>query len=332
MAGTPVPMVRNPVPSTGSEHVPTPVSGISCAYTGIGDSSLIYSRTETPQPLQQLPTVRTESTGIMQSQTPAPDIIPVPSIHTTLGAHVSEANKSKIINGSYLDLALLLDSNSDKQEKQVILVDGVLVTKEKPKQNISNIEKWTDAFLVYSSIYLSAHPDKFQGILKYMYVIRLGASRLRSLGWKKYDEQFRLKMGMDPSKSWENIDQELWLIYMTDVPSSFMSFQTSNTVSSTMSTVVNQSSVNKCYNFNYKGICDRVPCIFKHVCFRCSGNHPFYSCASQNVVNPTFRPRATPSRVPQFAYRQRVQGPVGFRPQRQFGPRYLGPRQFANQN
>ena len=47
-----------------------------------------------------------------------------------------------------------------------------------------------------------------------MHIVRLGASRINGLGWKTYDEQFRLKMGIDPVKSWEIVDQELWLLYM----------------------------------------------------------------------------------------------------------------------
>ena len=34
------------------------------------------------------------------------------------------------------------------------------------------IEKWTDAFTVYISIYTSAHPEKYQALLKYMHIVR----------------------------------------------------------------------------------------------------------------------------------------------------------------
>ena len=63
-------------------------------------------------------------------------------------------------------------------------------------------------------MYTSAHPEKYQALLKYMHIVRIGASRINGLGWKTYDEQFRLKMGIDPVKSWEIVDQELWLLYM----------------------------------------------------------------------------------------------------------------------
>lgn len=55
------------------------------------------------------------------------------------------------------------------------------------------IEAWTDAFLVYASIYQEKHPSQGREIMKYMSVIRRIASRSSGLGWKSYDEQFRGK-------------------------------------------------------------------------------------------------------------------------------------------
>ena len=260
------------------------------------------------------------------------NINPVPSIYSSLGAHVSATTKNKIINGEYVDLAQLLEntSKSDKQEKQIVLLDGVLLTKEKTKQNIVNIEKWTDAFLVFASIYTAAHPSKYQGMLKYINIIRLGASRLRGMGWKSYDEQFRFKMSMDPSKSWDSVDQELWLLFMVD----------SNAIVNPMqhTPFSTNSTFNKCYNFNYKGNCDRFPCNYKHACFRCSGSHPFFACTVAqapgfgNLLNQTFRPRSQLRlQNPGLQNPVRQRAPFHFRPQGEAGSRYMGPRQVAYQ-
>jgi hypothetical protein len=46
-------------------------------------------------------------------------------------------------------------------------------TRDKTKQIINTISKWTDAFIVYISIYSSAHPSKYQALLKYMHTVRL---------------------------------------------------------------------------------------------------------------------------------------------------------------
>lgn len=61
----------------------------------------------------------------------------------------------------------------EAQQDTLLGVDeqGNIITKPS-KEKIVSIEQWTDAFLVYSSIYLSAHPGQTQDMLQYMFVIR----------------------------------------------------------------------------------------------------------------------------------------------------------------
>ncbi|VDI43964.1 Hypothetical predicted protein [Mytilus galloprovincialis] len=122
-----------------------------------------------------------------------------------------------------------------------------------------------------------------------MHSIRLGAKRC-ALGWKSYDEQFRLRMSQDPAGSWAVVDPELWLLYMYP-PSS-----NSNAPVST--------GRFKCYAFNYQGNCVNQSCPYNHSCLRCSDQHPLIQCPRQNVFpnrvggnarfqqpRPQFRPR-----------------------------------------
>ena len=94
-------------------------------------------------------------------------------------------------------------------------------------------------------------------------------------------------MGIDPVKSWEIVDQELWLLYMGG---------TRNSLPDSYKNDKSKTSVNKCYNFNKMGMCDRIPCNYKHVCSSCSGRHPYYTCPNrntyENVGNHSFRARA----------------------------------------
>lgn len=254
------------------------------------------------------------------------NITQITSAHAKLGLHVSETHKSKIKNGEYMDIASLLDSKClQSSEKSLVLINGVISTKEKKHEAINTIEKWTDAFIIYMSIYLSTHPEKCQELLKYVSTVRLGASRIKGLGWKEYDEQFRLKMAMDPSKPWDIVDQELWLIYM------------SNTNTNTSTSYVNKTAVNKCYNFNYKGVCDRNPCLYQHVCFNCSERHPFYFC--NNGSNQTAQPIPEnvslnqPFRFRGQGFSQRFPRPNIARNQNtSSGQRFMGPRVFSHQN
>jgi hypothetical protein len=56
------------------------------------------------------------------------------------------------------------------------------------------------------------------------------------------------------------------------------------------------------------GMRDRVPCNYKHVCFSCSGHHPYYTCPNRNtyknVGNHSFRPS--------FRGPFRARAPTGF--------------------
>ena len=79
------------------------------------------------------------------------------------------------------------------------MVNGKLQTTDKASKKINNIQQWTDAYDIYASIYLHADPTKSLNLLKYMYMsdIRLAAARSSSLGFREYDQQFRLKHSKD---------------------------------------------------------------------------------------------------------------------------------------
>ena len=116
------------------------------------------------------------------------------STHSDLGLNVSQSLKEKNHKGEYVELALLLaKTQSNSNAAKISLYYGELVLRpDISRKNITSIEQWTSAFIIFSSIYCSAHPDRFNELLKYMYIhiIRLDAER-SSLGWRYYDEQFR---------------------------------------------------------------------------------------------------------------------------------------------
>jgi hypothetical protein len=64
----------------------------------------------------------------------------------------------------------------------VATFEGDLSRVAMASKKITDICIWTDAFLTFSSIYLNAHPNSAQGLLKCMLNIKLGASRSKNLG------------------------------------------------------------------------------------------------------------------------------------------------------
>ena len=112
----------------------------------------------------------------------------VSSVHSDVGVHVSAAITGKLIVGQYVDLALLLDAQNGSEQKRRLELSQCGESVLKPCQtnkNITNIETWFDAFLIYASIFLAVHPYRNQEILKYMHVIRTAAKRHHGLGWLK---------------------------------------------------------------------------------------------------------------------------------------------------
>lgn len=190
----------------------------------------------------------------------------------------------------------------------------VLKCRSKPPK-IIDIDQWTDAFICYMSVFITAHPSSTAGLLKYMNTVRLGAKRVGGFGWREYDEQFRLKRARDNNIPWHSIDQELWLLYMHA-----QDFQSSSVIKTGI-------QIRKCYDYNYQGSCKRSPCMFKHVCLTCSGNHAMLNCVKRTSAsqysnyNSDFRSggaNARPANNPQF------------KPQNRFHFKQSGPRNNSN--
>lgn len=208
----------------------------------------------------------------------------VPSYSSELGYNVPNNIKVQISNGQYVNLAKLAHNFSDPDdETQYFSVrdGGLTMSKKSRVKPITDIHIWTDLFLVYASIYVTAHPECATALFKYMHTIRLGASRSSSLGWRDYDVQFRLKKERNPGISFANVDQELWLLYMQGplAPG-----------------YINKDQQGKCYDYNFRGVCQKKSCPYKHLCMRCSRNHPSIRCFSLNL--PANRSNSRPITAP----------------------------------
>ncbi|KAK3088512.1 hypothetical protein FSP39_020020 [Pinctada imbricata] len=207
--------------------------------------------------------------------------LPAPTTQFLLGYNVDASLRQKIISGNYINLGLLLKSDADDQQTVTLSIsqNGELISKPPRAKKVESIDQWTQAFLIYMSIYLSAHPNKTQELVKYLHDVRLGAQR--SSGWQKYDEQFRLKLSIDPTLSWAMVDSELWLLYMQP-----------------LSNLPSQNrSIAKCFAYNYQGFCQRPQCYYSHACITCNQRHPVKYCTTASTqgprpptnINPRFR-------------------------------------------
>lgn len=202
-------------------------------------------------------------------------IEPMRSTADDIAMHVPQSIKEQIWRGDYVHLNLLLKGAlelSELSSGQALYLSPSGLIESKPKghkgKNLS-IEKWTDAFLIYTSILLHKTPTLCQDLIKYMSIIREASTKLKGFAWVTYDEQFRLRQAHYPS-SWASINQELWL--------RCMALQETSTGSVTFGVALRPNTCNA-YN---RGHCTFTNCRFAHNCSSCGAQHPRVTCGSKN--------------------------------------------------
>lgn len=265
----------------------------------------------------------------------------IESYNNDITDHIPRNIQEKIAKSEYINLASLLHSSeASNPETQALLIhEGKLVLQAPPNRSkIHSVEQWTTAFILFTSIYCKAHPQRLQELLKYMHTVRLCASRCyQNQGWKSYDEQYRMRKARDPSSSWANVDVELWLMYVGSKNTNNYTVQNQRQVQSQM----------KCFAFNSSNQCKKQFCHYSHTCLHCSGWHSVLKCpvlgqgnirskppiantSLSNFNNPQFRfprnrnPNVTP--FVNFTHRQ----PQNYSRQR-FNDQTMGQRTYPYQ-
>ena len=186
------------------------------------------------------------------------------------------------------DLALLLYQNFISQldkPQNVVGYDnesGSLVVqpnKQSKVKSIQNIEAWTDGFINYINIFLQRFPNSALELITYMSTIR--GTNVQFDKIYRYDQQFRLRMANNPTRSWASIGGILWFTIIAN--------------GSSLNTTNQQIQVSNrpCWNYNFKGLCIRQLCNYKHACLKCGLAHPFAYCT--RAVNQSYA--NTPSSV-----------------------------------
>ena len=245
----------------------------------------------------------------------SPEIEPLRCGDDGLAVHLPQQIQDKIKRHQYINLALLLKGSIELDElcsggTLHLNETGAFETRPKTsKRAIRNIDEWTDAFLIYASVYLCTFPGKNIEILKYMSVIREAATRYPVAAWSSYDQQFRLRQANDTKRqAWSSLNGELWLRVMSN-PLNNAGPITSKRPTGEFS---GQAYSNPCYAFN-EGNCTWKICRYKHVCSACnSSSHGQTNCPhmwqqssgpQQSLApqtSPFFRGRGNPRGRPMF--------------------------------
>ena len=107
--------------------------------------------------------------------------------------------REKIARSAFFEFGALLEQRAEQPMLTFSLNDKghLLLNNSKPTRRITSIHAWTNAYLVFISIFVKYHPSRVQEIIKYGDIVRRAASH-GGHGWRDYDIQFRLRQQVHP--------------------------------------------------------------------------------------------------------------------------------------
>jgi hypothetical protein len=201
-----------------------------------------------------------------------------------IAMHVPSSLKQRICKGEYINLSLLLKGAvelADYNSVGTLYISntGKIESRQnESKDDINSIERWTDAFIIFMDIYLSAHPLKIHELLQYFFIIRECASVHGGTFWKIYDQQFRSRQAITPV-SWSYINHDLWLRCMP-----LRGEQKNHPQLLNFEQKKQSRPQNICIDFN-RGQCKWPNCKYTHACYSCNKGHPFVNCVPNSRKN-----------------------------------------------
>ena len=147
----------------------------------------------------------------------APTPYALTSVCDPLGSNIPIATKEKIWKGEFVELSALLSSErpvrSQQQQRWAFSTQGQSIIAQQAAEEgkeIKGIFSWTNAFLIFASVFLEKHAGRAQELIKYAASIREFAQKMPNTAWLKYDHDFRRKMARNPQALWSSIDMELY--------------------------------------------------------------------------------------------------------------------------
>ena len=190
--------------------------------------------------------------------------------YIVVSGHLDESTVVRISKGEYVDFSKLLPRDrvcvEDDGRMEMCVKNGkTFWVPVSHSVNITNFNKWEQAFRVYSNIYTKANPARAAELIEYNHVIH---NISMSYIWDNvysYDKEFRLHMGRNPNRSWAMILQQAWSLRLRDRLSA-QQYNTHNTYPSSN----NRAKVPEpCRRFN-RGRCNfGSNCRYEHRCGYC---------------------------------------------------------------
>lgn len=200
-----------------------------------------------------------------------------------VGALVPVKVKNKIWANDYVDLRSLLPKH--EQDPFTLTVKSVSINVQhnaKAKTPLS-VHQWTDAFLIFTCIYLEKFLLEALYLLKYLSFVREMRKLHGESAWRNYDESFR-HLKENSNLPWQKPVEELRIKAIAA-----NSLASKTTFQPFRGKQANRSFVKFCFAFNQGEKCKQFPCHFTNLCRSCRGNHPRIRCKTDRKSDKTTR-------------------------------------------
>ena len=189
-----------------------------------------------------------------------------------VGSHLDSQIIDCIQRGDYIDFSKLIPKDKimmeEDQRLEMIIRNGrmyyIPVTES---MNITNFQRWEQAFRVYANVYAKTQPQRSSELIEYNQLIHTASINFIWENVYLYDKDFRLHMARNPDRNWGIILQQAWSLCLKD------RISPSASVSSNQHAQQNGNNGDKvrepCKRYN-KGRCSfGTTCRYEHRCSYC---------------------------------------------------------------
>ncbi|CAC5383755.1 unnamed protein product [Mytilus coruscus] len=187
-------------------------------------------------------------------------------LNNEIDLFVSQGLKEKIWALQYVNLALLLHQNfnvpNESKVNELAVMDGAIIVNTENRnvrvKHIDNIKAWTDAFINSAKIVIQRHPLLASDLFSHIALIRGAVTDALIERVYQYDQQFRLRIAQNPTKTWSQIDGNLWFRFIAKGAYGGQS-------------PLSQMLQRCYYDYTFKKGCFRMNCTYRHAFLRLMG-------------------------------------------------------------
>lgn len=190
-------------PNAGASLLDQAAAQLTASITGQASSLSNLPVTAVPSLLPEVPSLSAGSFLAPTNGHLASAVVPLDSALTP-------AIKGKIWTDEYVHFGQLLNPNQGSEYSVSVVNNAMQLNPVAKTRGIHDIDQWSEAFTIFSSVYLEKYPHQARPLLKYGYTIREMAKKYPLFAWRQYDESFR-QARVSHLWPWDSISYELYI-------------------------------------------------------------------------------------------------------------------------